>query len=60
MPSTAAFLSAATLAAMAPLGTVDAASAAASDDPRKCFVITGPGGEPLNTTCVPWPLPTTS
>lgn len=56
MPSTAAVL-AASLVAAATLGTAVAAPAAASDDPRKCFVVTGPDGQPLNTTCVPWPLP---
>jgi hypothetical protein len=57
MPSTAAVL-VATLVATASLGAVTAAPVAA-DDPRKCFVVTGPDGQPINTTCVPWPFPAT-
>lgn len=56
MASTAAAF-AASLVAAATLGTALAAPATASDDPRKCFVVTGPDGQPLNTTCIPWPLP---
>jgi ABC-type sugar transport system substrate-binding protein len=56
MPSTATILAATFLAAAA-VGTAAAHPAAA--DPRKCFVVTGPDGQPLNTTCVPWPFPET-
>lgn len=59
MPSTVAVLAASLLSA-ATVGAAHAAPAAASDDPRKCFVVTGPDGQPLNTTCVPWPLPAAS
>lgn len=55
MPSTAAVL--AIVLAVATLGAPAAAPAGgAQDDPRKCFVVTGPDGQPLNTICVPWPV----